>query len=209
MVPGPGSSLEERMRTHRWFGTLAVMVLAACGSYGAPDEVVFGEAVYTQGAPGFDFKTLNPPATYFLDQSINVKKDNTTEVVPMPAPLANVINSNMAALGYTPAPLATAQVGLHVSVLQGTGEVYYPGYWCDYWAYYGCYYSWYYAGSYKFGTVILEMAQSPGVANPGGPVTVLWTSAVYGVATTSQFDTQRVIDGINRAFAQSPYLNTK
>ena len=70
------------MRTHRWFGTLAVMVLAACGSYGAPDEVLFGEAVYSQGAPGFDFKTLRPP-TYFLDPTVNIKNDTITTTHPV------------------------------------------------------------------------------------------------------------------------------
>jgi hypothetical protein len=112
----------------------------------------------------------------------------------------------MARLGYTPAPLATAAVGLHVSILRGTGAVYYPGYWCDYWTYYGCYYSWAYAGSYRFGTVIFEMAQLQPPTPLDQPIPILWTSAVYGVATSQPYDVQRVVDGLNRAFDQSPYL---
>jgi hypothetical protein len=189
------------------------MVLAACGSYGAPDEVVYGEAVYTQQKPGFDFRPLT---TYFLDPTVNVVEDGTTNVDTMPDAIKNAIDANMVALGYTAIPdlataLATGDTGLKMSVLRGSGAVYYPGYWCDYWTYYGCYYSWYYAGSYAFGTVILEMADLAAARGQpaNNPIPILWTSAVYGVATTPQYDIPRVVDGINRAFGQSPYLDSR
>jgi hypothetical protein len=84
--------------------------------------------------------------------------------------------------------------------------VYYPGYWCDYWAYPYCYYDYVYAGTYEFGTVVLGMGDLRLPA--GGRLEILWTSAVYGVSQGTQINVQRAADGINRAFAQSPYLDT-
>jgi hypothetical protein len=183
-------------------GALAATLLAACGGYGAPDEVVYGEAVYSQGKPGFDFGTLG---TYFLDENLTVVEDDQTTNETLPAPVKNAIDANMQALGWEPAGLATANVALQVSLLRGTGAVYYPGYWCDYYSYYGCYYSWYYAGSYRFGSVVTDMIDLSAPIN--NQAQILWTSQVYGVATTPQYDQGRVASGINRAFAQSPYLN--
>jgi hypothetical protein len=193
------------MRTQRGSGALAAALLAACGGYGAPDEVVYGEAVYSQGRPNSEFRPLG---TYFLDPTVKIVEDTqiTPDPTPMPAEIKNAIDTNMAALGWTPADLATADAAINVSLLRGTGQVYYPGYWCDYYSYGGCYYSWYYAGSYRFGSVITEMIDLS-VAEPA-QAQVLWTSQVYGVATTPQYDLVRVVSGLNRAFAQSPYLDT-
>ncbi|BDG05603.1 DUF4136 domain-containing protein [Anaeromyxobacter oryzae] len=191
------------MRTHRFFWGLAAALLASCGSYGAPDEVVFGEAVYTQQSPGFDFKPLS---TYYLDPTMKVVNDTVSTTEPLPSGLQSAIDSHMAALGYTAAPLAVANVGLHASLLKGTGTVYYPGYWCGYYSYSGCYYGWSYAGSYHFGSVILEMGDL--TAPAGGTLPIRWVAAMYGVATTGTVDVQRAVNAVDRAFAQSPYLDT-
>ena len=123
----------------------------------------------------------------------------------------SVSDANMNALGYTrvtslPGAGTANTVGIKVSALRGSAAVYYPGYWCDYWYYYSCYYNWYYAGSYDYGSAIIEMGDLS--APDGGTLPVLWTGVIYGVATTEFADTPRVIDGVNRAFAQSPYLRT-
>jgi hypothetical protein len=195
------------MRSHRWLAPLVVALSASCDYGGAPDEVLFGEAVLTQPATGRDFKPL---ATYYLDPTVKVMGDTliATEQ-PMPDAVRSAIDANMARLGYTAAPLSgagKADVGLKMSLLRGTADVYYPGYWCDYWSYYGCYYDWTYAGSYNFGTAILEMGDLS--APDGTRLPILWLSAVYGVATSATLDVSRAVDGLNRAFAQSPYLDT-
>jgi hypothetical protein len=204
------------MRTHRHFWALAAALLAACGDYGAPDEVVYGTAVYTQPSSGFDPVVLG---TYFLDTTIVTKDDSQTpptQTSTMPTNVQNAIASNMTAYGWrrvNTAAEAKAQNGvvLTMAVVKGTAAVYYPGYWCDYWYYYSCYYSWYYAGSYGFGSAILEMALAAnynpgGTTPPPGPTSPLWGSMMYGVATTQSYDTQRLVEAVNRAFAQSPYL---
>lgn len=194
------------MRTHRYFWALAVALLASCADYGASDEVLYGEAVFTQPKPGFDFASLG--GTYFLSDSYVHFVAEAPVTDPLPANVRTAIENNMTALGYTvAADLASADVALGVAVIDGTAAVYYPGYWCDYWYYYSCYYDYYYAGSYQYGAAILEMSASQGVA-PGEKAPVVWASVVYGVASTPAYDTQRVADGLNRAFAQSPYLDT-
>jgi hypothetical protein len=203
------------MRLHRCFWALATALLASCYSYGAPDEVVFGEAVYTQQSPGTDFKPLS---RYFLDPTVTVMNDGIPSTGTLPDGVISNIDAHMAALGYTKvdslvAAAGAGGVGVRAAVLKGTGAVYYPGYWCDYWTYYGCYYSWYYAGSYKFGTLILEMGDLSGYPPPQNgseiKLPILWTSAMYGVQTTAAYDIARVNNAIDRAFAQSPYLDTK
>lgn len=191
------------MRTYRWFATLAVAMLAGCGDYSAPDEVLFGEAVYTQQSPAYDFKPLN---TYYLDPTMKVVEDSQASNETLPSSVVAAIDANMQRLGYTAAPLASANVRLDTSLLKGTGAVYYPGYWCDYWYYYSCYYDWYYAGSYKYGTLILQMGDLSTPANQ--PLQIRWVAGMYGVGETGAVNVQRGVDAINRAFAQSPYLDT-
>jgi hypothetical protein len=203
------------MKTQRIPWVLGAALLASCYGYGAPDEVVFGEAVYTQEKPAYDFKPLS---TYYLDPNIKIVEDNTSNEVAMPDTLKSTIDRNMQTvygwasdqtIGVGGKP--NANVRLKAFVLKGTGAVYYPGYWCDYWVYYGCYYDWYYAGSYKFGTILLDMGdltQPPPTPGEPKPLDSLWVGVVYGVATSPTYDTQRILDGVNRAFSQSPYLDT-
>jgi hypothetical protein len=194
------------MTTHRWSGALAATLLAACGGYGAPDEVVYGEAVYSQGKPGTDFRGF--AGNYFLETTMIVVEDNTNTTQALPDAVVSAVEASMTALGWARVgAIGGAEVVLTPSLLKGTGEVYYPGYWCDYYTAYGCYYSWYYAGSYRFGSLILEMLRLPIPANDQAEV--LWTSQVYGVATTPQVDVGRAAGGVSRAFAQSPYLDTR
>lgn len=201
------------MRTHRHFWALAAALLAACGDYGAPDEVLYGTAVYTQPKPGLDPSSLG---TYWLDPIAKIVEDDPQNPTfqPLDPDIEAAIDQNMQGLGYakdtsltTPPAGTVGTVGLHVSVLKGTGAVYYPGYWCDYWYYYSCYYTWYYAGSYKYGTVMLEMASLAAPANAAADI--LWLAAMYGVQTSVAWDEQRVITAIDRAFNQSPYLSTR
>jgi Domain of unknown function (DUF4136) len=171
--------------------------------------VLFGEAVYTQQNPATDFK---PITTYYLDPVMKVMEDQQTTSAAVPDAILGAIRTNMDALGYQEVgaglvnPPDTADVGVHVSLLKGTGAVYYPGYWCDYWTYYGCYYGWSYAGTYRFGSVVLDMGDLR--PPPPSQLQVLWGAMVYGVASTTATDIPRAVDGVNRAFAQSQYLDT-
>jgi hypothetical protein len=190
----------------------------ACGDYGAPDEVVFGELVATQPAASFDFGTLPRGAAYYIDPTVKVLNDQVASEVQLPDAVVNAIAANLNQLGYVQTPdLNRADVGLKMSALIGNTQVYYPGYWCDYWYWYSCYYSWTYAGSYSTGTAILDMGDLHSVRPPENTkLQVLWSAALYGVLSDylgtggiSAAGTQRVVDAVNRAFAQSPYLNVQ
>lgn len=196
------------MTTQRWLGALGAALLASCASYGAPDSVIYGQAVITVPKPGFDFKPLG---TYYLvPDYMEPRGENLPPTTaPIPTAVVTAIDASMAGYGYTSVTdITTADVVLNMTVLTGTGAVYYPGYWCDYYYYYYCYYDWYYAGSYTYGMAVLEMTDVTGASGPGDGVPVVWVGAVYGVATTAAYDTQRAVEGFTRAFNQSPYLDT-
>jgi hypothetical protein len=199
------------MRTHRYIWALAVALLASCADYGAPDEVLYGVAVFSQPAPGFD---PGPIGTYYVETDATKVGDdpaNPTTIdltLPTYQPILDAVDANMQALGYakrltrpTGADANTAVIRL--AVLSGTAAVYYSGYWCSYWYYYSCYYDYSYAGSYKYGTIMLDM----GTIRPSdGKLGSAWVAGIYGVATSVPYDVSRIVDGINRAYGQSPYL---
>jgi hypothetical protein len=201
------------MRTHRHIWVLAAAALVAgCADYGAPDEVLFGTAVYSQPKAGFDPQALG---TYYLFTDAVVLGDTATItpqtinlLLPQYAGILDAIDANMQGYGYRKTLILPPPAGepgtatIRVAIMSGTAAVYYPGYWCDYWVYYSCYPNYSYAGSYKFGTVFVDM----GGFRTDGKLDSEWIGAVYGVATGVPYDTPRIVDGINRAYAQSPYL---
>lgn len=200
------------MRIRHLLATTAVVALAACGDYGAPDEVVYGVAVYTQPTAGADFTTYG---TYYLDPQVKVKKDGQDQpATPMPASVKSAIDTQMAAAGFTAAAdAASADVGLSMAYITNSVDYYYSGGYCDiYYGWYGCYYPPVYAGSYRYGTAFLSMTDLTVAQAPGTPFPGLWFSALYGVVAdygpgSSNYNTSRLVEGINRAFDQSPYLS--
>ncbi|HET8541139.1 MAG TPA: hypothetical protein VFL83_14790 [Anaeromyxobacter sp.] len=210
------------MRIHRYLCALAAALLASCADYSVPDNVLYGEAVYTQPDPAFTgFKALD---FYWLDTAVKVYEDdpdNPTldDLTDYPG-IVSAIDANMEALGYTklgagppidpafPSDGTAATAVLRVAVSKGTGEYWYGGYWCDPYYYYWCYYDWYYAGSYKFGTVMMSLNDFSVTAGPGTTLPIRWIAAMYGVATTVGYDVQRIAGAIDVAFGQSQYLDT-
>jgi hypothetical protein len=189
----------------------ASAALAACGDYGAPDEVVYGVAVATVPSPGASFAGL---ASYSLDTSIKVRKDGQDlPTTPMPQSVQDAIIAQMKAAGYGDAPVPTgADVGLSMVYITNSVDYYYSGGYCDIWyGYYGCYYPPVYAGSYRYGTAILTMVDLANPPSGSTPFPGLWSSFMYGVVTeytgSTAYNTSRLVEGINRAFEQSPYLN--
>ncbi len=207
------------MRTHRYFWALGAVLLASCYDYSTPDSVVNGAVVITQQNPSFDYAGATH---YYLDPIANVVENDPQTPTPLDlrnAPynqILTAIDTNMQAAGFAkkdwptvggvPAPEPPQggnAVGLKVTVLKGTVNVYYPGYWCDYWYYYSCWYNWSYAGSYNTGTMIVEMGD---LNATGTTLPVAWLAAVYGVAGGASYNITLATQGLDRAFGQSPYL---
>jgi len=198
---------------------LLVVAVTACG-YGAPDEVINGQAVAAVKAPSALFAPSK--ATYMLAPTIRVH-DNTSgtnvdSTQPVPAELANQVDTNMQAYGYTKVPFSTnVSAASYVLAFQAfLGSNVYGGYYCDWYYYgypYGCGY--YYAGTYNTGTVVLQMADltkvdPPANCTPGSTANCTlpsaWAAVMYGIAGNQAYNAQIVLSALNRAFQQSPYL---
>jgi hypothetical protein len=101
--------------------------------------------------------------------------------------------------------------------LFGSVDLYYNSYWCSYYYYYYCTPTTSYAGSYNYGTLLIEAGtelQNPGTPpTPGVQSKLVWTSASYGVMaganniTMSSPGYQKTLASIDQAFAQSPYFS--
>ena len=206
------------MQTRRWL-LLATIAAAACGGYSAPDEVVLGTSVYTQQAPGFDFKPLN---TYYLAPNLENWQDGTQQPdTALPAAATTPITTRMTQYGYTQVgagallPPSNADVGMKVALINNSYSYYYS-YCGSYWyGWYGCWPAWGYAGSYSTGTVILVMVDlrsDPNIGQDPPPAIaqrpVLWVNANYAVLQGSAANQANLTTALNRAFAQSKYLDT-
>jgi hypothetical protein len=121
--------------------------------------------------------------------------------------------ANLADYGYTritnPADTASADVVIVIAVTNSTKYVlstFYPGgYWgYGYWG--GWYMPWTTAYSFSTGTVLTTMVDKknyqPGTTNSN----VVWMGILNGVNDGTSSTSQRVSDGINKCFSQSPYL---
>jgi hypothetical protein len=100
-----------------------------------------------------------------------------------------------------------------ISARNNVGYTGYP--WGGYWGWYlpyppdwgWGYYPWY-GGSiytYRSGTVFMQMLDPARADSTVQKVPTVWIGAMNGVAEGDDIE-ERVIDGINQAFEQSPYL---
>ncbi len=145
-------------------------------------------------------------------KTINQDGQTSTPVANEQQILQEIANQ-MTARGFTQVPFTaapTADLLINVSSLTADQKAYYPGYWCTagftYWAWYptgGCTYSWSWAGTYKIGSLLIDMAPSRGQI--AGDVKSIWGSLLYGIVQTGT-TTAKVTSAIDQAFAQSPYI---
>lgn len=197
------------MRNRYLLATAAALTLAGCADFGAPSDVVNGVAVYTAKAATADF---TPLATYNLDTTVRVRKDGVDQPdATMPAAIKAAIDAQMVAAGYTAAGPTTADIGMKLTYVTNSVDYYYSGGWCDiYYGWYGCYYPPVYAGSYRYGTAILNMIDLTVPPDTNTPFPGIWFTVLYGVVSdypTPGYSTDRAVEAINRAFEQSPYLH--
>jgi hypothetical protein len=127
------------------------------------------------------------------------------------------VRENLNARGYQEVTAPTRpDVVVAVSAAATTVVGAYSSYWCDYWGWYGWYgypcgyYPGYtYIYSYDLGTIFIDMLDVRPEALLDDQIDVLWTGAVRGVLGTADPVTEeRIHDGIDQAFRQSPYLRS-
>jgi hypothetical protein len=189
-------------------GIIFLMVSCYPGEVESYEEL---DLVYTNYTENFDFASKG---TYAMPDKIVKITGNLTEgqepefVDPSFAiPILNKIEENMTALGWTKvADPEAADLAFMPAVWTNTTVVYWYDYWCWYYYYYcgwGYYYPYY--TSYTTGTMVMFLvASGDEYIEPSN----VWSAAINGVMSGS-YDLSRVTKGIDQAFKQSPYLNTK
>jgi hypothetical protein len=162
------------------------------------------------------------------DSVVHIGNDSIIEdIIDLPRTFDDLIletvADNMETLGYereddplnngADLVLLVAAVGV-----ENTDYWYYGGWW-GYWGYYpgwgywggypgyGWYYPPYYGGSvtYEVGTLMLFLVDPDAYDPEQDAIGVVWAGAVRGLLTSNPTSV-RVIDGIDQAFTQSPYL---
>jgi hypothetical protein len=124
------------------------------------------------------------------------------------------IETNMSTLGWQRVAISANPDLLLAPASWETTTVYY---WYDYWYYWwggyypgwgwGGYYPPVYYDSYTTGTLLMTLIDKNVLGANGNPVTQ-WSGAVSGIMTGT-YDATRMNTAIDKAFTQSPYLNTK
>jgi hypothetical protein len=121
----------------------------------------------------------------------------------------DAIDKNMKALGYEKVALdEDPDVSVLVAAVGRNNWYYTPGYWwCDPYYYYSCWYpttGYYY--NFPTGTVLINMIDTS--ESDDERVKSAWFAGLSGLYSQADDKTgaQRVEDVIDRAFAQSPYL---
>ncbi len=179
-----------------------------------PDDTMYYEdtdLVYTNYTETFDFASKG---TYAMPDKIvkitgTLAEGQLPEYVQEPynTQILNKIESNMTALGWTKvADPENADLALMPAVWTNTTVVYWYDYWCWYYYYY-CGWGWSYPSytSYTTGTLVMGLiASGDEYVDPS----IVWTGAINGLLSGA-YDISRVNNGIDQAFKQSPYLDTK
>lgn len=201
-----------------WRGALgAAMIVAAAFALSScyPDYglgVTDYDAVATYHQPNIDFGGYQ--TFYLLDSVMHPLPPATTDDITRiyDQTILTSVRANMEAAGYTyTSDTATADLLIQVSMTRQDYMVYYGwgGYWGWGWGWYWPpYYPPVYGYSYTTGTIVLDMADRL-TSSESGKVQSVWMSILQGLAgqtTTAQTD-QRIRNGINQAFHQSPYLS--
>ena len=201
---------------------LAVFALAACEKDPDMGKVDNQYLVYTDYDKQANFDKFS---TYYLPDSILVIGNSSKPEYwkgPEAADILNAYATNLQARGYTKAmDKASATLGVQVSYVMSTyyftdyGQPEwwwgYPGYWgSGYWGNWG---GWYYPYavnySYTTNSFITEMVDLTAEEGAGKKLPVVWTSYMSGLAYSSSVNKTLVVNAVNQAFKQSPYLTNK
>jgi len=196
---------------------LVVMAVLVMSCYPAgPEYVEDLDVVYSSYDDQYNFTSKN---TYAMPDKIvvdvEIDKNGDTTYVYMKdiyaTQILQQIESNMTANGWQKVEIdANPDVLISPAAMKST--TYFYSYWYDWWwgGYYpgwGWYYPPYYSvSSYTTGSLIITMSD-PNLDNPINKSETVWIAAMNGLLGSN--DINRAKKGIDQAFKQSPYLNTK
>lgn len=194
--------------------TLAGLLSSGCYP-GGPDFTEDLDVVYTDYDDTYDFQSRS---TYAMPDKIVVDieiDDGDTNYVFMKDAYANqilaTIDQNMSALGYQKVDISDSPDLLMMPAGMKSTHYYYWYWYC--WWYGGWYggWGWYYppyytVSSYTTGSLIMVLSD-PNIDNPIGQSPASWLVVMNGLLSGGA-EVDRVLDGVNQAFEQSPYLKT-
>jgi len=211
--------------TKRFFAPVILMAVAgllitSCSKYPTYTvetsdlDMVWTE--YDESINFAEYKTYFIPDTLLVDSTMS--DEDKAYIQEYYENILVEINANMAALNYVRVDSsANPDIGMGVSIVTQTNYVFSYSYWWyypPYWGYpgYGYSYPWAtYMGSYEEGALIFDMADLRNIDHQGKNIKGIWSALCGGILTnrTSTQISKRLIDGIDQAFAQSPYLGTE
>lgn len=196
------------------------MMIASCSKY--PTYTVNTSDLdmvwtnYDEETNFAEYKTYYIPDSILLDD--DVSDEDKAAYQKYYEDILIEVDANMMALNYVRVDSAeNPDIGMGVSIITRKTHVVSYNYWWyypPYWGYpgYGYYYPWgTYMGSYEEGAVIIDMADLKNIDHTNSRINAMWASLVGGVLTgnSSSVISNRLIDGIDQAFKQSPYLGTE
>jgi len=199
------------------FSLAAFSGLLFSGCYpDGPDYTEDLDVVYTTFDDSYDFQsqsTYSRPDQIVVDVEIANNGDTIYEFMkPIYADqILQRIDENMSNLGWTKVPIGDGpDVLLQPAGISST--TYFYSYWYCWW--YGGWYGgwgWYYppyytVSSYTTGSMVIVISD-PNLDSPINSSPTAWVAAANGLLTDSG-NVGRALDGIDQAFAQSPYLKT-
>ena len=203
---------------------LAAMILLSIAVFNScllpyPDdsELYTDVATVTSHDADQDFSKFN---TYSISDTVYfIGSDSTLDPIQAQysTQIVGAIVSNMNSRGYTRVEKSQdPDLIINTTASENLNIIVYPGYGYDYWdCYYWYYYCdwWYYptyptVSSYKSGSLVIDIvALRDAIDGDLGYLPIPWTSVVYALSSTDpDFNLDKALQGIDEAFAQSPYL---
>ena len=169
---------------------------------------------YNESTDFMQYKTYYIPDTILIDSTATPEEREYFQQYY--ETILIKINTNMQERNFVKVDSsANPDLGMGVSIITRTNYVFsynywwgYPGYWG--WPGYGYYYPWAtYLGSYEEGALIIDISDLKNIDHTNKTINALWASMIGGVLTDNNgLIDQRLIDQIDQAFEQSPYLYT-
>jgi hypothetical protein len=195
-----------------------IVLLTACFDKPSSGDLVKDMVVQTSYDSTVDFKIFS---SYALPLDTIGLVSNTTDATAIvnsySRSVVNAVKKNFDALGYHRVELnANPDFGVNIFVVNDLDvfqSVIYPNYYYGYPGYgYGAYYG--YGGYYNYpyintqvynqAILVIEFADLKNIKN--GNAQVIWTANIGDLITSIDPDT-KVLEAIDQAFTQSPYLN--
>jgi hypothetical protein len=196
---------------------IMLIIMGGCAPESEFTNVADYDVVVTRYDPDADYQKYTTFAVADTILEPGKPEDDDSELPSgLKSLLISEVETQMVRMGYT---LETdprsndPDLVMVISVTQTKWTAYVPGYpmYPGYgWGGWYPYYPWYtpgYTYSYDTGTILIDMYDFATLDDGTGDIDMIWTCGINGIlSSSSSYNTERVQNGIDQAFEQSPYL---